>query len=176
MVQAIWRLSIAGFATVSMTSAATSALRVDNIVEVGARVASFLQPPVAGATTAAIVYEPGDAASEAEARSIERSMGSGMAIGALRLKPKRVPTNALAGLTGAKVAFVTRGTNYKAIASAAAPRAVLTISSDIACTRAGYCVVAVSAAPRVQIFVSKSAARAAKLKFNASFLMLVKEV
>lgn len=160
----------------TFSTGAASTFRGDNIVQVGGRVASFLQPPVSGATIAAIVYEPGDMASEAEARSIERAMGSGMLIGSLRLKPKRVATNALAGLTGAQVAFVTRGTDYKAIASAASPRSVLTISADPACSRAGYCVVGVSSIPKVQIFVSKAATRAAKLRFNSSFLMLVKEV
>ena len=160
----------------SLSTEAASALRADNIVQVGGRVASFLQPPVSGATIAAIVFEPGDAASEAEARSLERSMGNEMVIGALRLKPKRVATNALAGLAGARVAFVTRGTNYQAIASAAAPRSVLTISSDPACSREGHCVVSVSSVPKIQIFVSKAATRAAKLRFSSSFLMLVKEV
>lgn len=138
--------------------------------------ASFLQPPVSGAAIAAIVYEPGDAASETEARSIERAMGPAMVIGSLRLKPKRVATNALDGLAGAKLAFVTKDINYKAIASVAAPRSVLTISSDLACMRAGHCVVGVSSVPKVQIFVSKAASRAARLRFNSSFLMLVKEI
>lgn len=79
-------------------------------------------------------------------------------------------------MTGAKVAFVTRGTDYQEIASATARRSILTISSDPACARAGYCVVAVSSSPKVQIIVSKVASKAAKVKFGAAFLMLVKEV
>jgi len=153
-----------------------AAPRGDNIVQVGGRVALFLQPPASGQIMAAVIYQPGDAASEAEARSIEHAIGDGMTVGSLRLRPKRFSTNALGGLAGARIAFVTRGTDYRAIASAAAPRSILTISADPACARGGYCVVAISAAPRVQITISRSAARAANLRFNSSFLMLVREI
>lgn len=125
---------------------------------------------------ATVIYEPGNSASEAEARSIERAMEGGMMVGSLRLHPKRLSVHALGGLAGSRLAFVTRGTDYRAIASAAAPRSILTISADPACARSGYCVVAISSSPRVQITISRSAARAAKLRFSSSFLMLVREI
>jgi hypothetical protein len=103
-------------------------------------------------------------------------MGSGLVVGALTLKPRMVASNALGQLAGAKLAFVTRGTNYRAIAAAAAPRSILTIGSDPACTRAGLCVMTIDSRAKTQIIVSKAASRAAKLKFNSSFLMLIKEI
>lgn len=62
------------------------------------RVATFLQPALSGEVTAAIVYQPGLAASESEARTIERALGAGLVLGALKLKPRRVPMTALGGL------------------------------------------------------------------------------
>ena len=120
-------------------------------VLIAARVASFLQPGLAGQVTAAIIYQPGDAGSEREARAIERALG------------------------GARVAFVTTGTDYREIAAATAPRSILTISSDPACASQALCVVTISATSRVQITVSRAATKAAKLKFNSAFLMLIKE-
>jgi hypothetical protein len=103
-------------------------------------------------------------------------MGSGLVVGALTLKPRMVASNALGQLAGAKLAFVTRGTNYKAIAAAAAPRSILTIGSDPACALAGHCVMAIDSKARVQIMVSQAASRAARLEFKSSFLMLIKEI
>lgn len=145
-------------------------------IQVAARAVSFLQPSLAGTVTAAIVYEPGDADSEREARAIERSLAAHRQTSPIILKPKRVSSASLDQMSGAKVAFVTRGTNYRQVGSAAAARSILTISFDPSCARVGHCVLAVSSSPKVQIFVSRSAAAAARLRFNASFLMLIKEI
>jgi hypothetical protein len=167
---------IAIVVSAAMTVGAASAQMAGSTVQVAGRVATFLQPGLSGQVTAAIVYQPGDTQSEDEARTIERALGSGLVIGALRLRPRRVPISALDQLGGAKVAFVTRGTNYRAVAAAAAPLSILTISSDPACAQAGYCVVTISSTPRVQITVSKAAGRAAGLRFSSGFLMLIKEI
>lgn len=153
-----------------------SAQMAGNAVLVGARIATFLQPALSGQVTAAIIYQPGDPNSEAEARAIERSLGTSLAIGSLRLYPKRVAIGSLGDLEGAKVAFVTRGINYREVARATAPRSILTIGTDLACTQAAYCVVTITTAPKVQITVSKAAARAAHLQFNSGFLMLIREI
>jgi hypothetical protein len=142
----------------------------------GARALSFLQPALSGSVTAAIVYQPGNAGSEAEARAIEAALGNGVVIGSLTLKPRRVSASALDGLAGAKVAFVTRAANHRLVASAAAQRSIITISSDPDCAQAGFCVVSISSGSKVQITVSKAACNAAKIKFGAAFLMLVKEL
>ena len=139
-------------------------------------IGAFVQPRMTGSVVAAIIYEPGNAASENEARSIERAVGDAMVVGSARLQPRRVSTSALQGLAGVRLAFVTRGINYRAIAATTASRSILTISADPACAQAGYCVVAISAVPRVQIIVSRAASRAANLRFNSSFLMLVREI
>lgn len=160
----------------AMLAAPASAQMTDSAVQVAGRVATFLQPALSGEVTAAILYQPGSAASENEARAIERALGRGLAVGALRLKPRRVSSDTLAGLAGAKVAFVTTGVNYKALAPATASRSILTISSDPRCAQAGHCMVTIISRPKVQIVVSKAASRAAQLRFSSGFLMLVKEI
>lgn len=145
-------------------------------IQVAVRAVSFLTPSLAKPVTAAIIYEAGDADSEKEARAIERSLAAGRSGGSTALRPKRVATSALDQLGGARVAFVTRGTNYRRVAAATAARSILTISFDPACTRAGLCVLSVSSRPKVQIIVSKSATTAARLRFSSSFLMLIKEI
>lgn len=148
----------------------------EETVQVGWRAASFLQPRLSGVVPAAIVYQPGNEASEREARVIERQLAGGLGAGSLRLTPRKVSATALHELAGTRVAFVTRGTNYRQIGSAAAARSILTITSDLGCVRGGYCALAVQSAPKVQITVSRAACTAAKVRFNSAFLMLVKEI
>ncbi|MDB5440081.1 MAG: hypothetical protein JWM33_2508 [Caulobacteraceae bacterium] len=126
--------------------------------------------------TVAIIYDPGDAGSQQEARDIERTMAGGLQVGSMTLTARRVAADSLDQLAGAKIAFVTQGANYRQIAAATAPRSILSISFDPACAKAGYCVLAISETPKVQITASKAAAAAANLRFNSSFLMLVKEI
>ena len=84
--------------------------------------------------------------------------------------------NALNGLAGAKVAFVTRGVNYAEVAAAAAPLSILTISFDPACAKAGRCIVSIAVARKVEITVSRAARKASNVTFNSAFMMLVKEI
>ena len=169
-------LYVTSAVVLTATAHLASAQITPNNALAGARALSFLQPALSGSVTAAIVYQPGDAGSEAEARAIEQALGNGLAIGSLTLKPRRVAANALDGLAGAKVAFVTRAANYRQVSSFAAQRSIITISSDPACAQAGLCVLSISSGPKVQIIVSKAACQASKVKFGAAFLMLVKEI
>lgn len=172
----LWHRAVLSILSVIMLAGPAPAQMSNGTVQVAGRVATFLQPALSGQVTAAIVYRPGDAQSESEARAIEQALGSGLVVGSLRLRPRRVPMSALDQLNGAKVAFVTKGTNYRGVAAAAVPLSILTISSDPACAQAGYCVVTITSVARVQITVSKAAARGSRLRFSSGFLMLIKEI
>jgi hypothetical protein len=147
-------------------------------VPIAARVVSFTLPARAGAVPAAILFAPGNEASEAEADAIERSMGAGVSAGRGTIRTRRVPVGSMGALTGYQVAFVTTGLRGEQdnISAVAARSSVLTISSDPACVQAGHCVVGIATSPRVQITVSRAAARAANIRFGSAFLMLVKEI
>lgn len=171
-----WIRCVVTLLVAAAMSSAAHAQMTGNSVKVAGRVASFLQPGLSGSVTAAIIYEPGDDASEREARTIERELGGGLKAGSLVVRPRRVASNALHELAGAKIAFVTRGTNYRQIASATASRSILTITSDPACAQGGQCAVAIQSSPRTQITVSRAACRAARIRFSSAFLMLVREI
>lgn len=147
-------------------------------VQVAARVVSFMQPPPSGNVQTAIIFEPGNAASEAEAAAIERAIGNGLVAGRASVRTRRVPVGSLGTLNGYRAAFVTVGLRDEqaAIAAAAARASIVTITSDQACVQAGRCVVGISSDARVQISVSRAAARAANVRFGSAFLMLVKEI
>lgn len=147
-------------------------------VPVAARVISFVQPTPVGVVPVAIVYQPGNAASEAEASDMERTLSSGIRIGRATLRTRRVAISNLGQLSGFKAAFVTTGirAHQDEVAAAASAESVLTITADGGCVVAGRCVVGISSANKTQIIVSKSAARRNGIRFGSAFLMLVKEV
>lgn len=147
-------------------------------VPVAARVISFVQPTPAGLIPVAVVYQPGNAASEAEASEIERALPAGLVVGRASLRIRRVSVNQLDQLSGSRAAFVTTGLRgfQDEIAAEAASRSVLTITTDNACVRSARCVVGISSKVRTQITVSKAAATRSRIRFGSAFLMLVKEI
>lgn len=159
-----------------LAASAANAQLAPSSVGASARIVSFLAPALSGSVTTAIVFDPGNPASTAEAAQIENALKGGMAAGGAKLMPKKVPVTALGGLAGAKVAFITQGlaAHYGAIASNA--RGVLTITGDKGCAAAGKCVVSITTAGKTDISVSKAARSASGLSFNSMFAMLAKEI
>lgn len=143
---------------------------------VASRVIAFVQPPLSGLINAAIIFDPGNPASEAEAVSIERQVGDGLVIGRGVIRVHRVPIAALGQPGAIHLAFVTAGIrDQQQLAAFAARQGVLTITSDASCVLAARCVLAVSDATHTQITVSRDAAKASRVQFTSAFLMLVKE-
>jgi len=144
-------------------------------VPVASRVIAFIQPPLSGTINALVVYNPGNAASEAEAASIEQQFGAGLAVGRGVIRVRKVPVDALSTISNVKLAFVTAGIRSQELSEFASREGVLTISSDASCVQAARCVLSVSDQSRAQITVSRAAAQAAHVHFASAFLMLVKE-
>jgi hypothetical protein len=168
-----WRLALS---LAALGCAAPLAAELN--VPIAVRVVSFLQPSPTGSVSTAILYDPNNAASEAEAAAIQRAVGSGLVIGRSTIRARRIPISAMGDLSGYRVAFVTAGLRSEQadIAAAASRSSVLTISSDRSCVQTARCVVGVTASPKVQIIVNRAAARASNIRFGSAFLMLVKEI
>lgn len=147
-------------------------------VPVAARVVSFQQPAPAKSVSAAIVFDPADPVSVAEAGAIERQVGAGVAAGRTTVRVHRVPVSQLGSLSGTGVAFVTGGLRERHgdIAAAAQRFGILTITSDLSCVTAGRCAVGVSTSGKTQITINRAACKAARVGFGSAFLMLVKEI
>lgn len=144
-------------------------------VPVASRVIAFIQPPLSGTINAVIIYDPGNAASEAEAASIEQQFGTGLVVGRGVIRVRKVPVDSLNALSNVKLAFVTAGIRSQELSDFASREGVLTISSDASCVQAARCVLSVSDQSRAQITVSRAAAQASHVHFASAFLMLVRE-
>ncbi|MCE7798832.1 YfiR family protein [Sphingobium sufflavum] len=161
-----------------LSAAIAPAQAADFNVAVAARVVSFRQPAPVKLLTAAILFDPGDPESIAEAAAIEKRVGAGIDTGKTLIRVRRVPVSALGGLSGADVAFVTSSLrdHHQEIAAAAQKGGILTITSDLGCVVAARCAVAISSGSKMQITVNRAACKAARVQFGSAFLMLVKEL
>ena len=155
----------------------TSAVPAVLNVPVAARVISFTQPAPSGVVPIAIIYQPGNSASENEAADIERSLSGGLTFGNATLRGRRIAVTNLSQL-GGRVAFITSGLHayHDEIAAVASAQSVLTITSDLGCVTSNRCVVSISGGAKTQIIVSKAAMRRHNIRFGSAFLMLVKEI
>ncbi len=169
------RVSFALVAILGAASISQAQIATENVPSV-ARIFAFLSPPPSGVTTAAIIFDPASGASMSEAAQIEKALAEGLVVGSARLVPKRVSIASLANLRGVRVAFVTRGLHAHYTEIGAASRGLLTITTDRDCVVAGKCVVGVSSGAQTEIIVSRTALRAAGIRFGAMFAMLAKEI
>ena len=134
-------------------------------IEAGLRTLPLLLNKITGDTTIAIVYDPADAASVADAEKIEKIVHDGMTIpGGGKLSAMRVSVSELAKLSRVKVAFLTTGLgpHFTSINTATSAASILTISTDLDCVRAAKCIIGVATQPGVSIYYSKAAADSAK--------------
>ncbi|WP_374763046.1 hypothetical protein [Yunchengibacter salinarum] len=146
-------------------------------IQVAARSVAFLSNPPTGTVEVAVVFDPGNADSKADADSIKGLITQFPKAGGATLAPVLVPSDQLGQLSGKGVVFMASGVgNAGAVFSAAASDGVPTLSIGEACVRAGHCVVGVVTSPKVQILVNKSAAEAASVSFKSAFLMMIQEV
>ena len=135
-----------------------------------ARAVGFVSRMPRGGVQAAIVDGDG-------ADSLTAAMGGGVNGGGVTLLPRRVALRDLAE-SGVRVIIVPegRGADFSAIAEAARRLHAVTLSTDMACVRAGQCVVGVTASPRVDIVVSRDAAMASGVSFADVFRVIFREL
>ena len=135
---------------------------------------SFLQSAPQGAVILGIVYLP---ESPAQAKEIEAAFGRGIQSGTLTLYPRLLTVNEAFNARDVVGLLLTDAAlpDARAIASAMAGKGVLTIASEPAAVTAGVVVMAVRVRPRVEIFLSRSAAREAGVEFSTPFRMMLQE-
>lgn len=170
-------LGLGIFGTLSVAPATLAETSKKDVL-VASRALNFISPKPSGTVIAAIIYDPSNAASKADADGLMATIGSSLKAGKVTLSAKLVEINNLAEVSGAGIAFVTDGlaANHGAIANQLSGTGVLAASTDLACVQAGKCALGVSTSPKVEIFVNKAAAGSAGLEFLPAFLMMVKEV
>lgn len=145
-------------------------------VQVALKSLKFAKPKISSGATVAIVYGEGNSQSKALAEELSAFIGSGKAAKKITLVPK-VMSAAAIDLTGTRLVFVTDAAIPKMseIVSAANSNNALAIASDTNCSASGLCSLSIEISPKVQIYLSTSAAEKAGVSFSNAFMMLVKK-
>src|SRR5882672_9101398 len=128
----------------------------------------------------AIIYDPANVESKADAQAIKSMIDSGLeAPGGVKLTAQLISIAELSKLSGAKIAFLAHGlhaVDYSTVSAAASSANVLTICTDLDCVKTNKCVLGVVSRPQVEVYYSPVAADAAKISFASAFTMLAKQV
>ncbi|MEJ0058363.1 MAG: hypothetical protein WDM79_01670 [Terricaulis sp.] len=163
------RLAALFAASILLTAQAQAATTARDL-QVIARAVGFIDGLPRGAVDVAIVDGPG-------ADALFAALGRGVTAGGVTLNPRRVSVGALAS-SGVRVIIVPEGqtASHAAISAAAARLGAVTLSTDMGCVRSGRCVVGVSASPRVEIVVSRAAARLSRVSFSQAFRVMIREI
>lgn len=173
-------LPAAAIVALSLSHAAP-AMATDQLdVSVGLKTLPLLTNKITGQATMAIVFDPANAASKADADAVKALLDAGIdAPGGVKLTGQLVGVGELAKLSAAKIVVVAAGVgkgSYDAIATAVAAAGALSISTDLDCAKAGKCVLGIVSKPNVEIYFSKAAADAAHVGFAPAFTMLAKPI
>jgi hypothetical protein len=145
---------------------------------VASKALNFMVPKVTGDVLIAVVFDPSDSASLAEADQAMSLVGGGLKAGKSNLTAVKVPVSDLSAISNSKMVLVTAGTgaHRKAIMSAADAANVLTVSTDMSCVESANCVAGIVSKPKVVIKISTSAKSAAAIEFASAFTMMVLEI
>lgn len=170
------RLVAVALAALLTTNSASSQV-TDMEFLVAARAIGFIDSLRPGALNVGIVYLPGNAQSEQQARELAAFMGEGRRVGHFTLKPVLLPIDQISKrgvgmflLTGAV------GQDAKKVASVSRSRKLPCITYDLAQVRAGNCTMGVRTEPRIEVLVNRASAAASGTVFAAVFRMLITEI
>ncbi len=158
-----------------LASPACAADKAD--LSVALKTLPLLTNKITGSAVLAVVYDPANAQSKADADALKTALDAGIeAPGGIKITGLMVPLSDVGTkLSQAKLAFITTGSCTDAVSAAAGSSSVLTITTDLECVKTNKSVLGVVSSPSVEIYYSKTAADLAKIGFAQAFTMLAKQ-
>jgi hypothetical protein len=149
-------------------------------VKAGLKTVLALADKSGPSTLVAVLYDPHDPASQADAEAIVASITSGDAVPpGLKLTAQAMTLSSYSWIAHPKVAFLAQGfpqSAFPEVARISSLNGALTISTDLECVKAHECVLGVKAQPSVQIYYSPAAAEASRISFTPALIMLANQV
>lgn len=160
------------FVSCPSVSAATFSAKDTQIV---AKAIGFLDPPPSGGTVA-LVYDPANPASKADADAIAALFAGGISEGGSSLTAKSVDVASLGDGSGYVALIAAQSATSDKIMLAAKAHHIPCITADTGSVQSGRCVMSVHSDPKVEIIVNHGAAQAAGVSFQSAFRMLIHEI
>lgn len=145
-------------------------------LKVAARIMGFLEIPVSGNVLLAIVFNPSDTASRAEATALADLGDKNLSAGDLTLRLCLVEQGRLATTAGYDAIFTTTGVDQKLLGASLGQRHVPCLTRHLEQVQHGACTVAINTDPVVRIVVNAANAAADNVRFATAFRMMVVEI
>lgn len=145
-------------------------------LQIASHVLHFLDTPIAGELCLAIVFNPLDAASRAEATALVSLAAKGLSAGDLILRPCLVEQGKLASVTGYGAVFSTTGVDQHLLGASLWLRHVPCLTRHLEQVQSGACTVAIGTEPAVSIVLSATNAASDGVRFATAFRMMVPEI
>jgi hypothetical protein len=177
MLTAFRRSAVRVFVPAILLVAASSAQATTDLdLKVGFKTLPLLLNKLSGTVPMAVLFDPAQPASKAEADQVVALAGGGLqAPGGVTVTAVAVPVTDLSKHPDAKLAFVTSGLGKSWDAVQQSATGVLTMTTDLDCVKADKCVLGIVSAPSVAIYYSKPSSDAQKVGFSDAFAMLAKK-
>jgi hypothetical protein len=145
-------------------------------VEVAGRVLHFQADQPSGPFRLAVVYNPSDPDSRAEAAALMALLGSGLVVGDLILQPVLVAQARLADSGGFGAVFETIGVDDGLLGRALRRFHIPCVTRHLEQVGHGACTVAIRSGSSVSIVLSAANATADGVRFATAFRMMVEEL
>ncbi|PKU22210.1 hypothetical protein CWS72_22935 [Telmatospirillum siberiense] len=141
------------------------------------RIVGFLSKPPPVGSPLAVFFDSHSKDSRDDAQNIMALLSGDADSAKTPLMPILVDLHNLEEAQGARVGLIALSSEagYPAILEFAKKNAVLMISTDPACVRAGICTAAVVSAPRVEVILSRRVSEISDVHFIEAFRMMVTE-
>lgn len=169
---------MAGFAALCLSLGSSPAVAEASArdLQVISRALGFIEPAPSGTLDLGIAYPTPSAAGRAEAERVAAAMAGGMRAGNLILRPRLVTVEEASAAPVIAILLTDAALPQAGhLAAALAGLGIPIIATDPAAVASGFVVMAIRTEPRVEILVSRAAARAANVGFSAAFRMMVQE-
>ncbi len=140
------------------------------------RTLSFVTPAAPAMVELAVLYNPVDGRSTTDLQTVLATL-DGRAVLGLTARPVALPLDQMERVTNFRFVLITSGLEQyqSAIFERTRGRGIVTIASVLSCVESGWCVLGISAEPRIEVMVNGKAAEAAGVQFDSTFLMLIRE-
>jgi ethanolamine ammonia-lyase large subunit len=148
---------------------------------IGFHTLPMLNPKWSGNVAVAIVYDPDNPASKADAENIKRLIVSGVGIAGFHLISTLIDVNELNKLSrsadaSGTIAIITPGLTkdmLTAVGNAARNAGALSMSTDLDCVEYGHCILGLAAKPKIKILYNDYVAKASGIVFIEAFALMV---
>ena len=144
-------------------------------LKLAGRVLHFIDMPLVGSVTLAVVYAQDVPGSEDEARAVAAWLSGGLRVGNLILQPALVEQSTLSDLQDYVAIVTAAGVYVPVVRDAMRQHHVPCMTTHLSQVQDGGCLVGIRSRPAVSIQLNSAASASVGIRFATAFRMMVRE-